>query len=85
MIIPDAFINRIFPYLDVPYTSIQGYLREFAITHGENALQDMDAYIQWAEQNDQSASEIRETIAHDLSGRKDKFMVPRTSGYEEQI
>lgn len=83
MIIPDPLINKVADLLDIPFSKTEGYLQEFGVTHGENALQDMDAYLEWADKNQEKHSTKVQTIGHDLSGRSDKWMCPRTSGYDE--
>ena len=53
----------------------------FLQTHGEKALQHLADYIAWAEANDIKPQVIAETLAHDLGGCTDSFMLPRSDGY----
>jgi hypothetical protein len=56
-------------------------LDEMAEGHGDNSILAMAGFIQWALNEDLDTRAIHSTLAHDLNGRKDKYMLPRTSDY----
>lgn len=74
--------NVLNEYLNqVEYVS---YLMEFMDTHGEEAIQKLAGfYIYAIEHLDQVKQDraIVGTFAHDLGGRNDKFMLPRSDNY----
>lgn len=62
-----------------------GMLDEFSDTHGEEAIQALAGFIVWAFDNIQDSEkrmkDIKSTIVHDLNGRNEKVMLPRTADY----
>ena len=81
----DVITSLVFPRLhENGYTeqNIRMMLLAMIITHGENAVNDMYGWYLWAlEYTDRDMDEIMVSIWHDLAGRNDKTMLPRTSGY----
>lgn len=58
-------------------------LWEYRDTHGNAALKAIAGYVKWARENEKVEDEIIMTIAHDVGGRNDKLMLPRTFSYLE--
>ena len=53
------------------------------IHHGENAVNDMYGWVLWAQKEGYDNTHIMVSLYHDLAGRDDKFMQPRTVDYME--
>jgi hypothetical protein len=51
--------------------------------HGEDCIADLYGWYLWAKNHGKEEGYIWTSIWHDLTGYKDKFMSPRTSGYME--
>lgn len=49
--------------------------------HGEEAVQSMSRFIDWAEENNQESGWIAAQLGHDLRDFAESCMTPRTSGY----
>ena len=62
-------------------------LADFQDIHGQSAVADMKAFLDYADhpETDLSVNQIKMTIAHDLGGRHDKLMLPRTDGYTKHL
>ena len=64
-------------------------LTTFQRTHGDDAVRSMYGFIRWCEENipdEQSRiMQITVTLAHDIGGRNDKRMLPRSDGYIQFI
>lgn len=59
-------------------------LEEFGLIFREDqGLKAMKNYIDWAEACRRSPNEILSTIGHDVYGRHERFMSPRSSSYLE--
>lgn len=59
-------------------------MMRFEDTHGEQAIRDLDAFVEWCETNNETDM-IISTLAHDLNGCKDYRITPRTSGYSKYL
>jgi hypothetical protein len=59
-------------------------LMTMIITHGKDAVNDMFGWYLWAQENTkQDIEQIMVSIFHDIGGRADETMAPRTEGYME--
>lgn len=56
---------------------------EFEYTHGPDALVAMAGFIRYAMDNSLESDIVKITLVHDLAGRNDKLMLPRTSDYSQ--
>lgn len=50
-------------------------------THGESSIIAMSGFLNYARTHSLDTRDIKSTLAHDFNGRKDKYMLPRTSEY----
>ena len=50
-------------------------------THGESSIIAMSGFLNYARTHALDVHDIKATLVHDFNGRKDKFMLPRTSEY----
>lgn len=75
-------IDKIADYTSViSKRNIAIYLTEYTSTHGETAVQALYDFINYAEKNNVKKEIIMATIVHDLGGRNDKLMSPRSISY----
>jgi len=77
------FINLLI--YDIALFDLDYMLMGFVKTHGVPALEDMFYFCRWAVKTDLDLDVQRMTIMHDLGGRNDKLMTPRTSRYKEKF
>ena len=56
-------------------------ITEFTIKFRPHGIQAMIDFIRWARANDEPKQRILSTLMHDINGRNDRMMDPRTSGY----
>lgn len=72
--------------LDVTQVQYVIMLQEFAVEKGEAALRALAGFYLWIIANKKDEEQTRaivSTFSHDLGGRFQKHMDPRSSGYEE--
>lgn len=70
-------------YLDVTPTGAVFLVSDYEDYQGVDSLVAMAGFLQYAKDNAIDKSTITITLAHDLGGRKDKLMLPRTSDYSQ--
>ena len=58
-------------------------LDEYEATHGEAYIIAMAGFINYAQTEQLDDFAVQSTLVHDLNGRKDKLMLPRTSDYAQ--
>lgn len=67
--------------------SIRLIVLDFSMEQGDEATIAMYGFIRYIQTSDKSNNEkliaMRETLSHDIHERKDKWMLPRSSGYKE--
>lgn len=54
---------------------------DYEDVQGPDALVAMAGFIRYAQSHELDADDIKLTLVHDLAGRNDKMMLPRTSDY----
>lgn len=71
--------------LDVTNETYMAMLMEFGETHGEFALRKLAGFFLFAIRlpEGQSTKALHQVFNHDLYGRNDKFMLPRSDNYLE--
>jgi len=57
------------------------YLDEYASTFGEIGIMDMAGFLAYAATRNVSSVQVIHAITHDLMGRNDPVMLPRTHNY----
>lgn len=58
-------------------------LDEYEETHGQAYIVAMAGFLNYAQVEKMGVFDVKATLAHDLNGRKDKLMLPRTSDYAQ--
>lgn len=72
---------------DIDHPQYVHILMEFLDVKGENALQALAGFYCYAIDNlkgEKCTAAIKETFAHDLNGRNDKYELPRSDEYLEK-
>ena len=85
----DTLVCEVFDYLrfkldqhDVRKLNVFMAIHDFGeIFETDNGLRAMMDFYNWAIKEERELSWIMADIMHDINGRNDKFMLPRTSGY----
>ncbi len=68
---------------EVSQTGAIFLLSEYEETHGPDALVAMAGFLAYAQDHSLEDADIKLTLVHDLAGRKDSMMLPRTSDYTQ--
>ncbi len=77
-----ATLDKLAPYMpEFERFLLAMLVDEFAQNFGEEGLKDLCAFIDFAIEADIKETTIKATLYHDISGRKDTLMLPRTNGY----
>jgi hypothetical protein len=77
-----AAINLIDGYFpEVDRAELVFMLYEFEELHGKTATRGLIGFVKFAQANDLRTGLITSTIGHDLNGRRDKHMSPRSYSY----
>lgn len=58
---------------------------EFRSTHGNDSLNGIAGFLKFAETRGVDIDRVKSTISHDLNGRFDKTMLPRTDSYKDFV
>lgn len=69
---------------EFPETLIKAILLTYLDNKGVNAVVDIYAFIRWCRDQEQQDGYIWSQIMHDINGREDEWMTPRTSGYGKE-
>jgi hypothetical protein len=56
---------------------------DMILNHGMDSLVDLYGFMKFAEQNELDAHAVKSTFAHDIGGRNDELMLPRSHGYKQ--
>jgi hypothetical protein len=76
-------LDGIMHHLSLNRLSALFALDEYESTHGEAYIIAMAGFINYAQTEKLDDFAIQSTLVHDLNGRKDKLMLPRTSDYAQ--
>lgn len=60
-------------------------LGEYKFYHGNNAVHDLYGWVLWCYVRDYSFERVMASILHDVNGRADSGMAPRTEGFMEEF
>lgn len=81
-----AMEDAFYPETDAP-PHIRLLVIEFMNEQGDNAVVALFGFIRYIQLSGKSEEEktrsLKETISHDINGRNDKTMLPRSSAYTE--
>jgi hypothetical protein len=68
-------------FYNLPKDVLKYYLMQYQDTHGENAIIAMWGWTLFCEKHEDASKMLWPTISHDLNGRNDDKMLPRSSDY----
>lgn len=84
--INQAIVNsvpRIARILNADVRVVTMFILEYAKTHGDESILGLNGFLNYAEKSNLDKEEVFCTISHDLHGRLDKLMLPRTYDYAQ--
>lgn len=67
--------------------TLRRMILEFEMEHGTDAVISLFGFIRYIQTSDKTKEEqeraLKQGLSHDINGRYDKYMLPRSSGYIE--
>jgi len=69
---------------DFPRTVIDSIVLEYIGAMGPNSVADLYGWLLWARANETGEPQIWADIMHDINGRHNEWVVPRTAGYAKE-